>query len=85
MGAQWIHGQQGNAVYELVKNRDLNMEIAMFDGVLFVQSSGAVLNSKINQFLLNVSFESLEFNISIVSDKDALSKFTNDGDYYNYK
>lgn len=68
MGAQWIHGQKGNIIYEMAK--EFNMveeEYPEFFEALSVDSSGKAIN---REYSLAI-FQEIE---KIMEDRDGLAK-----------
>lgn len=74
IGAQWIHGEQGNVVFQMASAHNLVSDrrdtIGQFINSTFITSSGSEIKSnKLSEYL------SLFYSLMEISPKDALEKY----------
>lgn len=81
LGAQWIHGEEQNAVFEMISSRDLHQHspINFFD-MEFARSSSQLIHRKIANELIE-KFNQIRHDV----DMDELNKFKTSGDYFKHK
>lgn len=81
LGAQWIHGEVDNAVFQLVKDTDLcNVAEVTFENMFFVHSSLGVLDQKVSERYLTL-FNEVREEI----DEENLPEFASSGHYFLHK
>ncbi len=51
IGAQWIHGEENNVVYEMASPRNLLSSSVVSNNVMFVRSSSEILHESISDTL----------------------------------
>lgn len=74
IGAQWIHGEQGNVVFQMASAHNLVSDrrdtIGQFINSTFITSSGSEIKSnKLSEYL------SLFYSLMEISPKDDLEKY----------
>jgi monoamine oxidase len=79
MGAQWIHGEGGNVVYQMASKLNLTKaSIIDDDNYEFIKSNGDLVNKKIGQeqfnFFYTLTEENEEFGKSFERMGDFISK-----------
>ncbi|XKL59615.1 hypothetical protein PGB90_000631 [Kerria lacca] len=77
-GAQWIHGEEKNAVFEMAASRNfIRPSHLTLDNMLYVRSSSKIVNLKTSHILYN-QFKLIRTNI----DKLVLKKCKSSGEYF---
>lgn len=78
IGAQWIHGEEDNAVYKLASERNLTCDSTSFRGNLYVRSSGEIIDENLTSKLHRIYRTTmLEMDVD-----DDLGSFANSGELY---
>lgn len=81
IGAQWIHGEEGNVVFQLASAQNLVSDqretIQQFTNSTFITSSGSEIKSNHLREYLNVAFSVLDD-----SPKDDLERFMSIGELF---
>ena len=78
MGAQWIHGERDNAVYELASARGFSCDSTAFDTITYARSSGEIIEPELTSKLLEICGNLLEPQLS----ENTLKSFQNCGEFY---
>lgn len=82
MGAQWIHGEEGNVVFKMASDQNLASDqretIKQFTNSTFVLSSGGEVKSNHLREYLNIAFSVLDD-----SPKDDLERFMSLGELFH--
>ena len=77
MGAQWIHGEKDNVVYELASNRNYTCDSSVFDRMICSRSSGEVIDQELADKLVEISSKVRE-----KYPENDVSAFKNCGEFY---
>lgn len=76
LGGTWVHGENGNLVYEMVKDLDmLSPSVKMFEDMTFYLPDGTMLNKNVTDKLCKIAQE-------LLSDEDAKKENDTLGNYF---
>lgn len=76
LGGTWVHGENGNLVYEMVKDLDmLSPSVKMFEDMTFYLPDGTMLDKNLTDKLCKIAE-------NVLSDKDAKKENDTLGNYF---
>lgn len=76
LGGTWVHGENGNLVYEMVKNLDmLSPSVKMFEDMTFYLPDGTTLDKNLTDKLCKIAQ-------NVLSDEDAKNENDTLGNYF---
>ena len=78
MGAQWIHGEENNVVYELASSRKLTCGSSAFDSLVYARSSGEIVEPDSTCRMLEICSNVIEPRLS----ENDFELFKNCGELY---
>ncbi len=79
LGAQWIHGEESNVLFEMASSHNMHRHssVTCFDNLQFVRSSSEMLNQNVRDRLWN-GFKSIRKSVNRVH----LKQFKSSGHYF---
>lgn len=83
LGCQWVHGEEGNAVFSMASQYGLLMDSLInydIETLVFIDSSGNIVNKKTTEELYGILG-----GISSSSETDLVNYTGSLGDYFSHK